>query len=448
MKTNLLRVLIGSCVLLIMLTACKKKDDDGNDDQKIDGWDLDKNPPPKFVNKNYIELGKIYRISRYRSSVGHDYSDFTEQCRSLKHYFEPLSTIDWSTLQILSPISGNVTKVEDEGTGMKVEIQSDLYPDFRVSIFHIKLSGPLKVGDHVGGGTVLGTHIGSQTYSDIAVMVNDTTHQGRLVSYFDIMTDSIFAEYVKFGIPSRDSLIIPKALRSANPLTCNGDQFSGIDPLPGWVLVIDTVKQDPVWDFDKNPLPKFVTANYIDLTNIWRISRYRSSIGHDYSDYTEQCRSMKHYFEPLESADWTTVKIYSPVTGEVVRVTKEWTGTKLEIVPDDFPASRFSIFHINLLNPAKAGDRVTAGQQLGTHVGTQTVSDIGIMVNDITKRGRMISFFDVLTDKVFDEYVKRGIPARDSLIIPKALRDANPLNCNTDGYFVGTDNLECWTYLK
>ncbi|MCX6223550.1 MAG: hypothetical protein NTV01_02140, partial [Bacteroidia bacterium] len=334
MKTNLLRILIGACVLLIILAACKKKEGDNTIVPTNDVWDLGKYPPPKFVNKNYIELGKIYRISMYRSSVGHDYSDYTEQCRSLKHYFEPLSTIDWSTIQILSPISGQVTRIEDEGLGKKVEIQSDLYPAFRVSIFHINLSGPLKVGDHVGGGTLLGTDYGSQTYSDISVIVNDATHQGRMVSYFDIMTDEIFAEYIKFGILSRDSLIIPKALRDANPLTCNGDQFSGTDPLTCWVLVKDTVKEDPVWDIDKYPPPKVVIANYIDLTNIWRISKYRSSIGHDYSDYTEHCRSMKHYFEPLESADWSTVKIYSPVTGEVVRVTQEWTGTKLEIVPD------------------------------------------------------------------------------------------------------------------
>ncbi|MCX6224972.1 MAG: hypothetical protein NTV01_09550, partial [Bacteroidia bacterium] len=113
-----------------------------------------------------------------------------------------------------------------------------------------------------------------------------------------------------------------------------------------------------------------------------------------------------------------------------------------------FTASRFSIFHINMLKPVNVGDHVTAGQQLGTHIGSQTFSDISIMVNDITKQGRMISYFDVMTDEVFDEFVKRGIPSRDSLMIPKALRDANPLNCSNDGLFVGTDNLECWTYLK
>ena len=30
---------------------------------------------PKFVSTNYIELEKITRISKFRSSAGHDYSD-------------------------------------------------------------------------------------------------------------------------------------------------------------------------------------------------------------------------------------------------------------------------------------------------------------------------------------------------------------------------------------
>src|SRR4051812_45142711 len=54
---------------------------------------------PKFVNTNYIDMRKITRISKFRSAVGHDYSDATqfgpnddikgfgptESCRSMKH---------------------------------------------------------------------------------------------------------------------------------------------------------------------------------------------------------------------------------------------------------------------------------------------------------------------------------------------------------------------------
>jgi hypothetical protein len=230
-------VILAICSLIIILSACKKKENSENNKQTNDVWDLDKNPSPKFVNTNYIELANIYRISKYRSSVGHDYSDFTEHCRSMKHYFEPLSTADWSIIKVFAPVTGQVTRAENEGMGIKIEIASDEYPAFRFQIFHINLSNPLNVNDHVTAGQQLGTHIGSQTYSDISVLVNDATKQGRMVSYFDVMTDALFNEYVKIGITSRDSLIIPKALRDAHPLTCDGDQFAGGDTLESWVYL-------------------------------------------------------------------------------------------------------------------------------------------------------------------------------------------------------------------
>jgi hypothetical protein len=67
-------------------------------------------------------------------------------------------------------------------------------------IFHVNLSGPLNVGDHVGYGTVLGTHFGSQTLSDISVFANDASNQRRMVSYFDVMAEEIFLEFIQFRI--------------------------------------------------------------------------------------------------------------------------------------------------------------------------------------------------------------------------------------------------------
>ena len=40
-----------------------------------DTYDVDANGIPKFVTVDYIELGKIYRISKFRSGEGHYYSD-------------------------------------------------------------------------------------------------------------------------------------------------------------------------------------------------------------------------------------------------------------------------------------------------------------------------------------------------------------------------------------
>ena len=203
-----------------------------------DIWDIDKDGIPKFINTNYIELPKIYRISKYRSSVGHDYSDSYEHCRSMKHYFEPKSNIDWTTVKIYSPVSGIITRVEPESIrGYEIEIASDAYPAFRISIFHINLQGTRNVNDKISAGELLGTHTGSQTYSDISVIVNDPARQGRMVSYFDVITDQVFSEFSTYGIISRAVMIIPKSERDANPLTCSGDTFTSSDPLESWVIL-------------------------------------------------------------------------------------------------------------------------------------------------------------------------------------------------------------------
>jgi hypothetical protein len=222
-------------VLSLFLVSCKKNSD--NQSQNQDIWDIDKDGIPKFVDVNYIELPKIYRISKYRSSVGHNYSDAFEQCRSMKHYFEPNSSVDWSSVKIYSPVTGKITRLEQEWAGTKVEIASDAYPAFRFTIFHINLSINLKIGDAITKGNLLGTHFGSQTYSDIAVIVNDPSRQGRMVSYFDVITDGIFNEYTNRGVTARTDLIIPKSIRDANPLQCNGDSFVGNDPLNSWVIL-------------------------------------------------------------------------------------------------------------------------------------------------------------------------------------------------------------------
>lgn len=202
-----------------------------------------------------------------------------------------------------------------------------------------------------------------------------------------------------------------------------------------------------VWDIDNDGIPQFVNNNYIELSKIYRISKFRSSVGHDYSDVTEHCRSMKHYFEPSIEVDWSTVKIYAPVTGLITRVEQEWAGTKYEIASEEYPAFRFSIFHIRPTIDRKINDKVMGGELLGTHFDNQTYSDISVIVNDPTRQGRMVSFFDVINDNVFNEFVNRGVLLRANLIIPKAKRDENPLSCSGDT-FITTDTIQNWVILK
>lgn len=228
-------ILLSLCFCSLGLSTCSKDDEISNKPEVT--WDIETQGIPKYVNTNYIEIDKIYEISKFRSGYGHNYSDAFEQCRSMKHYFEPKSNVDWSTIKIVSPISGTITRLDEEWAGTKLEIMSDEHPAFRFQIFHIYNSFNVKLNDHVVAGQQLGTHIGSQTMSDISVIVNDPTQQGKLISYFDVISDSVFNEYKKRGVQNRDDLIISKETRDANPLSCNGDMFTSADVLSNWVIL-------------------------------------------------------------------------------------------------------------------------------------------------------------------------------------------------------------------
>lgn len=217
---------------LFWQSSCKKKNNNNGNPEDV--WNLETQGIPKF-SEHYLELDKISKISRFRSSAGHDYSDFTEQCRSMKHYFYPKDTINWSNIQIFSPISGTVTRFEQEWAGFKIEIQSDQYPAFRMMLFHVATIREFFIGDKLTQGQLLGYHIGFETWSDISVFVNDPTRQGRLVSYVETLTDEAFSDYLLRGATARSDFIISKSLRDLNPLQCSGDAFLPGDTLNVWV---------------------------------------------------------------------------------------------------------------------------------------------------------------------------------------------------------------------
>jgi hypothetical protein len=218
-------------VLFTRLYACKKEQEQPPEHLTI--WDPDRQGIPKFA-LFYTDASRMARVSLFRSSVGHDYSDFTETCRSMKHYVQPLDSTNWYTVPIWSPVKGKVTRFEQEWAGSKIEIAAAAYPAFRFVIFHLNAARAFQVGDVLSAGEYLGTHIGAQTYLDIAVIVNDPTQQGRMVSYIETLTDQSFESLVSGKAATREDFIISQAAREANPLECNGDQFLPGDVLPQW----------------------------------------------------------------------------------------------------------------------------------------------------------------------------------------------------------------------
>lgn len=191
------------------------------------GYDLNTLGVPKFVGTHYIDLSKVFQLSKFRSSAGHDYSDDLERCRSMKHYFMRPD----ATTSIWSPVAGTVTQMRDDFVGTQVHIRSDVQPDFTFIIFHVALARPLVAGEHLAEGQLLGTHAGLQTFSDVAVAVNASDGY-RLVSYFETLTDAAFAPLKARGIASPAQLIVTRAERDAAPYRCSGQAFSNLQAQP------------------------------------------------------------------------------------------------------------------------------------------------------------------------------------------------------------------------
>jgi hypothetical protein len=201
-------------------------------------YDVDALGVPRFASSDYIDLGAIQRISRFRSAVGHETRDDFEACRSMKHYFQPKASVDWSAVAIFAPVAGTVDTTRQEAAGLQVVIRSSTQPAFTLTIFHLNPSLTLTQGTTLSAGQRLGTHIGSQTMSDIAVDV--ATPRGRkLVSWFQVMSDSVFQAYAARGVTSREAAIITQAERDADPLRCNGETFTsaGSGAIPDWLVL-------------------------------------------------------------------------------------------------------------------------------------------------------------------------------------------------------------------
>lgn len=194
--------------------------------------------PPKIVQADAVDLSHFYSISKFRSGSGHDFSDGTESCRSMKHYFIPLTTTYYEPASIpktldpatstpeYGPIDGTISQMVDEQypLGKQIYITSTAYPSITIRLFHVFPLSTIKEGQTVKAGDRIGSLLPDQE-TDISVTIRSGNKE-HYVSYFSVMSDSVFAKYQARGITDRDQLIISKAARDASPLTCSGEQFA------------------------------------------------------------------------------------------------------------------------------------------------------------------------------------------------------------------------------
>lgn len=312
----------------------------------------------------------------------------------------------------------------------------------------------------------------SGTYCVTAMNLELTIAQTGNAATFEMETDvgTIHGTGVVLG----DTLALSGAVSERETFTCplvfseDGKNFAGtyqVTDTTGSVTGTGTLEgmkgECPRFDVDADGIPMFVEHDFTQLSKIDRISRFRSGVGHDYSDSRETCRSMKHYYSPAETFRRNqTVEIYSPVTGTVNSVSNDGHGAsvglnnkQIQIRPDGQPAFIIRIFHCDLASSGiVTGKKVQAGELLGygrlyyDDLGeTADCFDIALFVN--TPAGvRLVPYPAAMEDAVFDAYVARGVRSRQDFVITREERDADPLECDGETFRNG-GHLENWVVL-
>ena len=219
-----------------------------NQSQKINSDNI-----PKIVHNNFIELNKISKISKFRSGVGHDFSkapNETNNCRSMKHYFEQkgvgdefyhknTSKEEWPLVKYFAPVSGIIIDMHS-ATNMYGDkenqflLKSEENPLIVFGFFHVITIPELKIGTKLKAGDFLGT-ISPGNSGEIVVSINFDSPSEQLISYFEIIDDNVFSEYKARGANSRQDFIISKQQRDLNPLICSNEmpyRFIGSKEIP------------------------------------------------------------------------------------------------------------------------------------------------------------------------------------------------------------------------
>ncbi len=208
---------------------------------------------------------------------------------------------------------------------------------------------------------------------------------------------------------------------------------------------------------EKGQETKLIVANPIDLSQITRISKFRSCAGHDYSGLNinlekEPISSMKHYIaankQLIGAKD--TVKIFAPFDGKITEIL-ESDGKQIFISANKAPKWQFIFFHTSPLPNIQVGASVKAGQLIGQGY-MREWDGFDIAFKQFSFRREIFdSPFMHMSNEVLKEYELRGVTI-ENIIILKEFRENNPcpIKGTRDGEeaFTGETEKEDFIILK
>lgn len=206
---------------------------------------------PSLLTSNFVDLNKIFEISKYRSCQGHVVvpQDRREERRNMKHYFRVKKEFfGENTVEIYAPYDGYVSVVRSEpemSLQGEIWISQSMLPPFVIwsfSVEHINVKQGLKMGDKVRAGDLIGYAALSHgeadnasfdiIYGKIGLPLKNidgwTSPFSDLDSVFNHMSEEVLAEYKEQGMVSKETMQYSKEERDQDLCEYNKDFKEGI----------------------------------------------------------------------------------------------------------------------------------------------------------------------------------------------------------------------------
>lgn len=239
----LILVLIGVFAINKIVRSIKGDSNNGTSQQNEIQWP---SQDAKYIKVVPLDLTQIEGISKYRSCAGHDYSGYNfeqtkEENRSMKHYIFPISefqgTID--KVKMFAPFDGKVSNIDAESdqigksgkrpkTGNSIRFSTPVDKNAYFEFSHIYFVKDFKVGDKVKSGELVGYAALGDEGNDFDIVLSGPRETMNAVfgSAFDHMTDSVLAEFAKYGITPENTKFT-KEYRDANPCDFDAPSVGG-----------------------------------------------------------------------------------------------------------------------------------------------------------------------------------------------------------------------------
>lgn len=205
------------------------------------------NSYPPVLTKNFVDIAKIEKISKFRSCQGHIVvpTDESETKRNMKHYVllkEEFRGVN--KVQLFAPYDAHVSSFSNPEKGLEGELWFDAGSDYQFSIEHINIISNLKDGGNVKAGDLVG-YSGPKGF-DIVYAVGAQTPKAidgynspfaKLDSVFMHISDNLFHEYQKHGVKSKHDFEYSKEYRDNNPCKYRDNQggLNDIDHPEDWI---------------------------------------------------------------------------------------------------------------------------------------------------------------------------------------------------------------------